>query len=173
VAEVAGSTAWYAWCDASNSTASSSAAGTTYTACSSGVHQILGYNWVAALSAAERERREADRRRREAERQAAIRERAEAEQRAERLLLDHLSERQRAEYRERRAFTVISADGERTYRIERGWSGNVKLIGPDGRECRRYCIHPRERVPTEDCMLAQKLLIENDEPAFLRVANAS
>jgi hypothetical protein len=151
VAEVAGSTAWYAWCDASNSTASSSAAGTTYTACSSGVHQILGYNWVAALSAAERE----------------------AEQRAERLLLDHLSERQRAEYRERRAFTVISADGERTYRIERGWSGNVKLIGPDGRECRRYCIHPRERVPTEDCMLAQKLLIENDEPAFLRVANAS
>jgi hypothetical protein len=109
------------------------------------------------------------------ERQAAIvAEEAEASVRAERLLVEHLSDEQRAEYELLKRFHVIV--GDRKYRVERGWSGNVKLIeaAPDGEfVVESHCIHPREQVPYEDNMLAQKLLLEADEEAFRRISNIS
>ena len=34
-------------------------------------------------------------------------------------------------------------------------------------------IHPRERVPDSDTMLAQKLLLEADTERFLKIANVT
>lgn len=122
-------------------------------------------------------------RQREAEERAATerRQRQEAERlereaavaRAKELLLAHLNEEQKRELRTERRFTVISADGERVYRIKQGRAQNVELIAPDGRVLERYCAHPVEMVPDEDTMLAQKLMLEADEEAFICVANVT
>lgn len=97
-----------------------------------------------------------------------------AEHRAQALLQSMLSPEQRAELEEKKHFhlTVYDRDGSyRTYRIERGYAGNVKLLDAAGRPIRRYCIHADSRLPYEDQMLAQKLLLESDEKAFLKIAN--
>jgi hypothetical protein len=59
----------------------------------------------------------------------------------------------------------------KVYRIEYGYAGNVKLLGNDGQPVKRYCIHADYRLPYEDQMLAQKMLLEANEPEFLRIAN--
>jgi hypothetical protein len=51
------------------------------------------------------------------------------------------------------------------------YAGNVKLLGNDGLPVKRYCIHADSRLPYEDQMLAQKMLLEANEAEFLRVAN--
>jgi hypothetical protein len=98
-----------------------------------------------------------------------------AQQKAERILLQHLTPEQRDEYQRLQRFSVIGPDGH-IYRINRGRSGNVQLIeeteeGVIGVE--QFCIHPIEYVPDEDNMLAQKLLIESDLASFRRIANIS
>ena len=97
-----------------------------------------------------------------------------AEQRAHALLISMLTPEQRAELEEKKHFhlTVYDKDGShRVYRIERGYAGNVKLLGADGQPIKRYCIHADSRLPHEDQMLAQKLLLESNEAEFLRIAN--
>jgi hypothetical protein len=97
-----------------------------------------------------------------------------AEKRAQQLLMSMLTPEQRIELEEKKYFhlTVFDQDGsQRTYRIERGYSGNVKLLGADGQPDKRYCIHADYRLPYEDQMLAQKLLLECNEAEFLRIAN--
>lgn len=91
--------------------------------------------------------------------------------RAKRLLNSCLNVRQRAELRSFGWFRVTV--GERTYRIKSGSSGNVELLGTDGRAVEKYCIHPKEWLPIHDVMLAQKLLLEADEAQFLATANKS
>lgn len=100
-------------------------------------------------------------------------EEAAAKAKAEQLLLEHLDENQKEEYRNVRAFKVVSADGQRVYKIREGWAGNVDLVSPEGKVLKRYCIHPDIACPVQDNMLAQKLLLETDEQAFIRIANAS
>jgi hypothetical protein len=97
-----------------------------------------------------------------------------AKARARRLLFSMLSPDQQKELDEKNHFhlTVHSKDGTmKVYRIEHGYAGNVKLLGPDGQPIRRYCIHADSRLPYEDQMLAQKLLLESNEQDFLRIAN--
>ena len=98
------------------------------------------------------------------------RERAVVERRGRELLLAHLDEEQRADFEETGSFVVRV--GPRRYRIERGRVANV-LCAEEGFRNRRYCIHPRENVPSGDHMLAQKLMLETDEETFLRIANVS
>ena len=114
-------------------------------------------------------------------RQAAEREAAQrkvfmdtAKNRARRLLFSMLSPMQQKQLDEKNHFdlTVHGQDGsQRVYRIEYGYQGNVKLLVPDGQPVRRYCIHADSRLPYEDQMLAQKLLLEANEQDFLRIAN--
>jgi hypothetical protein len=115
-------------------------------------------------------------------RERAARERAEvqlveeraAREKAELLLKQHLSEQQVRDLEANNFFDVdvFSKDGtRRKYRIKRGFAGNIKLLNENGREIRSYCIHPSARVPDADAMLAQKLLLENDELLFLKTAN--
>lgn len=99
------------------------------------------------------------------------RERDEATARATELLRDVLDEEQEAELITHARFHVRSQKGK-LYRIRRGWSHSVDLI-EDGKIAGTYCIHPREAIPTEDSMLAQKLMLENAEDEFLRIANYS
>lgn len=97
-----------------------------------------------------------------------------AKSRARRLLLSMLNPAQQKQLDEKNHFdlTVHGQDGsQRVYRIEYGYQGNVKLLGPDGQPVRRYCIHADSRLPYEDQMLAQKLLLEANEQDFLRIAN--
>lgn len=110
-------------------------------------------------------------RQRWAEEQARLEaERAEASKRARVLLEENLSDEQRLQLRDNNWFEVVTPRG--TYRIHNGRSGNVQRYR-DGRPTDRYCIHPGELVPNEDTMLAQKLMLETDEDAFLRIANRS
>lgn len=117
----------------------------------------------------------------ELRRQAAIIEAAKvklftdtAKARARKLLFSMLNADQQKELDEKNHFhlTVHSRDGSmKVYRIEHGYAGNVKLLGVDGQPVKRYCIHADYRLPYEDQMLAQKLLLETNEPEFLRIAN--
>lgn len=88
---------------------------------------------------------------------------------ARELLIGALSEEQRKEYERNNQFEVIGSKGGR-YIIE-GHSMVQNVRARSGlRAGRRLCAHPT-RVPLEDGLLTQKLLLETDEEAFLAVAN--
>ncbi len=95
----------------------------------------------------------------------------EAKNKAEILLLKHLSEKQREDLKQKGYFLVEVA-GE-IYKIMRGFAGNIKLLDKAGRDAKSFCIHPRERVPDADAMLAQKLLLEADTERFHKIANVT
>ena len=107
-----------------------------------------------------------------AARAAEITKQQEASHRAAALLADHLAPEQRETFRKDRHFVVHSRDGQRRYRVEYGVAGNIKLLNAEGKSIAKFCIHPVDsRIPTEDVMLSQKLMIEGDEESFLRIAN--
>lgn len=128
----------------------------------------------------EQQRREQERQRQQREHretQARIQiERSAAEKRAERLLQTALSAAQREELAAKGFFTLrtLSKNGEeRIYRIRRGRSRNVEQIDAAGNRLKTLCAHPVAAVPDADTMLAQKLMLEDDEESFLRIANHS
>ena len=91
--------------------------------------------------------------------------RRQARLRAEALLLAWLSPDQRAQYRARGRFEVVTSAGHR-YRI---CPGGVVRLDPRGWA---YCIEATSPVPVADEMLATKLLLETDERRFLLTAHA-
>lgn len=113
-----------------------------------------------------REQRDREYRERYARNQAELRA---ARDRANALLEKHLDERQKKDWKEKGWFIVDAKSGKK-YRIDRGTHGNVKLLDETGRVVRGYCAQPND-VPEGDANLAQKLALEHDEEAFLRVAN--
>lgn len=115
------------------------------------------------LEAEERAQREAIHRATEERRQALF----EAQRRARRLLYSALTRDQQRCLEERQYFD-LNVNG-RHYRIKQGTHGNVRLVEGE-HETRLYCAQPDD-VPAEDAMLAQKLMLEADEQAFLRIAN--
>lgn len=99
-----------------------------------------------------------------------------ARSRAEDLLREHLSERQKLDLSQKGYFEACAVNFKegtrRYYRIRRGRAGNVFLLdGSQGREIKKLCCHPLENVPDADTMLAQKLMIEMNEELFLKTAN--
>lgn len=93
-----------------------------------------------------------------------------AKEKAEKLLQSALSPQQKEELKTKGHFHCKSNKGV-LYRIKRGTHGNVKRLDPTGtKEIESLCIQPDD-VPTQDAMLAQKLMIENDEDTFRRIAN--
>lgn len=105
---------------------------------------------------------------------------AAAEQRALATLKRWLTPAQREELAQTGAFTVKGSNSGDRYTISTGLRfGNVKrcrrirvgLLGLNVRvEEPRYCA-TTIRLPIPDQALIQKLMIENDEKEFLRVAN--
>jgi hypothetical protein len=94
---------------------------------------------------------------------------AEAKQRAEALLRSCLTPQQQEELDRLNHFHLLV--GDRRYRIKRGRSRNIELLDESGRPIKKLCAHPGEYVPDADTMLAQKLMLETDEEAFLKLAN--
>lgn len=96
----------------------------------------------------------------------------EAEVRAEKILNDNLDEGQRKAYAERKMVPITTARG-RKYLVKKGRAGNVYRLDEHGHEVEKFCIHPDEAIPDQDCMLAQILWLRWCEEEFLRVANVT
>jgi hypothetical protein len=113
-----------------------------------------------------------ERERREAERKEQLRkqeeERALAQAKATELLREVLTEKQLAEYEKSKQFTVIAASKKR-YVIRE--SGAPLEVDKEGKTLASYCIHPSTWFPKQDIMLGHKLMLEDDEENWLRIAN--
>lgn len=95
----------------------------------------------------------------------------EAQQKAEAILVESLDAQQRDEFTKDRCFTVESAKSKRRYRIKKGRVANIEELDAGGRVVARFCVHPAKYVPDYDTMLAQKLHLEHDDEALLKIAN--
>ena len=98
-------------------------------------------------------------------------ERERARERAEKLLLRHLTPKQRYDYKKHGHF-FVRTKRKHHYKIMRARDHNVLRLNKHGKPLRCLCISIYEIwVPVQDIMLAQKLLLETDEDAFLSIAN--
>ena len=87
-----------------------------------------------------------------------------AKQRARELFFSKLTSSQRRSWLLRRRFEVVASSGRR-YSIRPYGAFNVRC-GDDA-----FCVRVEGRIPTYDKLLAQRLLLEADEPLFLSIAN--
>lgn len=156
-------TIWYAWNSgtAANNTTLTATAGDTV------------YRYYTTPAELEEQARRAREREDELLRQAAEQRRIaeEAEERAEGLLREQLNPDQAAEFEKTRSFTVISKDGQRRYRVDKGFQRNIVQLDDKGKPVLRLCAHACANLPDFDHMLAQKLWLEHDEELFVKIAN--
>jgi hypothetical protein len=95
------------------------------------------------------------------------------ELKARELLLEQLTPEQRASFEQHDWFLVRGQSGRR-YRIRDDGHvvANIDVLAPDQQVLHRLCGHLADPVvPLADHLLAQKLMLEADEEAFLRLAN--
>jgi hypothetical protein len=93
------------------------------------------------------------------------------DQKAEALLKSWLSEAQLARYEKKGWFEVVGNVTGQRYRINKGRTSNVELIDAAGEKAGRICVVTKGALIECDLMLAQKVALETDELAALRVAN--
>lgn len=94
-----------------------------------------------------------------------------AEARAMELFKSWLTPEQLAQFERDNFLEVIGGSTGRRYRIARGSVQNVFRIGPRDGAPSGLCFAPRGALAIGDVMLAQKIALETDEEAALRVAN--
>jgi hypothetical protein len=94
----------------------------------------------------------------------------EPEMRGRRLLRDWLSSEQLAQYDIYKYFDVVGCHTGSRYRIRYGTSANVYELDSSGRSIIGWCFIPRDDLVAGDVMLAQKIALETDESAALKVA---
>ena len=92
-----------------------------------------------------------------------------AEKRGLRLLVENLTEEQSRQYQADGYFEAIGSVTGRRYRINHGVSRNVIELGTDRKQAGR-CFAPQGQLVAGDCMLAQKIAIENYEDEVLKKA---
>lgn len=97
----------------------------------------------------------------------------EAEERGLKLLREHLSPEQLAEYNEKRYFHVVGGETGHRYRILHGRHINIRLMASSEGEdiLERLCFVPQGGLVAGDVMLTQKFALELQESAALKVAN--
>lgn len=94
-----------------------------------------------------------------------------ANKRAEELMLAHLTPAQRLQIKAHGWFIVEGGRSKHNYMIRpTAYAGNIEVTEWDGRRS-RLCCHVDHSIPVFDNALAQKLMLEHDEDAFLRIAN--
>jgi hypothetical protein len=86
------------------------------------------------------------------------------------LLLDQLTPAQRLQYLSNGYFDVVGSSTGKRYRIYHGTSQNVRELLASGRPGGGKCFVPRGDLVSGDCMLAQKIALENFEEEVLRRA---
>lgn len=88
---------------------------------------------------------------------------AEAEAKGLQLLIENLSETQRRQYKAQGCFDVVGCRTGKHYRIFHGMSGNVRELTDSGKLGVGRCFVPKGELVACDCMLAQKIALENYE----------
>lgn len=164
-----GGNGWYRLSSAGTSVAESTGTAWTYPGNASAMPAISAtpINWHPYQPALVRSAEEVETAREYAEK--VEREKREAEERAEKLLVENLDEEQRQAYRDRKVVPIATARAK--YLIKKGKVGNVVRLNDQGREAERFCVHPITDMPDQDVMLAQLLWLRWCEDDFLRVAN--
>jgi hypothetical protein len=87
------------------------------------------------------------------------------------LLKSWLSPEQLEQYDREQSFDVTGGDSGKRYRIRHGRQMNIEELGADGKKVCGWCFLPEGQLVAGDCMLAQKIALETDERAALKVAN--
>jgi hypothetical protein len=95
----------------------------------------------------------------------------EAESRSHRLLIDNLTDNQRATFLSRGYFDVVGGDTGKRYRIKNDWQMNVEEFDGSVRRTKLMCFTPKGGLPLGDMILAQKVALELFETEALIVAN--
>lgn len=90
-----------------------------------------------------------------------------AHARARALLHRHLTREQRFELKRTRGFRMKDRAG-RLYHVTEGTSTNI-YIEHEGTKY-ALCVIPTEKLPLPDVLLAQKIMLETDPEAFIRLA---
>jgi hypothetical protein len=93
--------------------------------------------------------------------------RRDAESKSKTLLREWLSPEQLAQFERNRCFEVIGCKTGKRYRIQEGQQQNVFELDPPFR-C--WCFMPEGGLATGDVMLAQKIALETNEEAAMKVA---
>jgi hypothetical protein len=93
-----------------------------------------------------------------------------AESRGLQLLEDNLSDKQLHQYRTRGYFYAVGCISGNRYRIAYGTVQNVVQLSRSGQPELGRCFMPKGDLVAGDCMLAQKIAIENCEQEMLRAA---
>ncbi len=133
--------------------------------------------WLAQAMAAQAQLHEVNRLQRDAVRTMAapaIHRRPDpAVARARELLMSYLSDEQRRTFEEHGWFVVVGGRSGRRYRISgASYAGNVLLLCADNDTVEaRFCGHCAPNIPLGDQLLAQKVMLEVDEPAYIALAN--
>jgi hypothetical protein len=97
--------------------------------------------------------------------------RVNASDRARTFLLSHLTPQQKETFEKNNWFVVEGGRTKTKYRINCNTASiNIEVLNENNKKIHRLCAHPN-RVPLGDQLLAQKLMLENAEDDFLRVAN--
>lgn len=105
-----------------------------------------------------------------AEQAERVRKSQEAADRGMKLLRSWLDPKQSEQYAKEGHFDVIGSEGTR-YRITNGVAGNVHEYDRHGKQTKSWCFQPVGCLCMGDTMLAQKIALETDEKAAIRVAN--
>jgi len=96
------------------------------------------------------------------------------EEKARQLLREVITLEQDQQLEKDGYFELVAVKSGHRYRINKGRAGNVQqLDDKTGKVLKKLCFHPTEYVHNYDTMVAQKLMLENDEEQVLRVANFS
>ncbi len=83
------------------------------------------------------------------------------------LLKEWLSPDQLKDFEQTSSFEVTGSWSKKRYRIHQSTAFNVAPLG----ERHRFCFVPENAESVGDIMLAQKIMLENDETQALKVAN--
>jgi uncharacterized protein YodC (DUF2158 family) len=95
---------------------------------------------------------------------------APAAEKARKLLREWLSPAQRASFDAHAHFEVTGSASGKRYRINKGTAINVDELAADGTVACKWCFGP-PGLAAGDVMLAQKIALETDEKAAMKVAN--
>jgi hypothetical protein len=86
------------------------------------------------------------------------------------LLREWLSPGQLFEYERTGSFEVVGCKTGKRYRIEEGRQQNIFELDGRGRPLCGWCFMPEGGLANGDVMLAQKIALETDEQAVMKVA---
>jgi hypothetical protein len=165
-------TVWNYWCGNAGSTASTTTTGIWY----QWVNNSTGNSMPAAANiqqpyyrpepetAEQKRTREEERRKREEASKAA-------EEKSKALLLENLNQEQAKQYEKEKKFRLVAPSGKQYEFDCTRKMHNIHHIDQSGGKKTEYCIYLTGDCPLPDNHLAQKLLLEADEPRFLKIAN--